>query len=495
MAGSRTLKLSILADVDDLRKKLNEADNEVQGFGGKLGNFAKVAGAAFAAAGAAAAAYAGKLLVDGVKAAIEDEAAQAKLATTLGNVTGATKAQIAATEDYITKTSLAFGVTDDQLRPSLDRLVRSTQNVEEAQKLQNLALNIAAGTGKDLTAVSEALAKAHDGNFGALKKLGVSLDESIIKSKDFDAATAALASTFEGQATIQADTFQGKMARLSIAFSEAKETVGGFVLDALTPLVSGFVDKGIPAIQNVATEIGQNLAPVFKSIFSIIAEDVFPIFKNWFSFLIYELVPAISKLLIPIFQGLKGAYDKIRDALIENQDELKPFLDLLKAIWNFAKDFLVPFLGGAFKKALDIIGSTVAGLINGFSTLVSIINGVIGAIRTMIDLVARNSIVSGIAGFIDNAFGGGKASGGSVNAGTSYLVGEQGAELFTPSTKGVITPLDNLGGGGVVNNININVSGAIDPTAVARQINDILNREATLSGTFTSLGVSRLVAI
>jgi len=196
MAGNRTLKLSILADVDDLKKKLNQGSDEVEGFGSKLGKFGKVAGLAFAAAGAAAAAYAGKLAIDGVKAAIEDEAAQTRLATSLKNVTGATDAQIKSTEAYILQSSLAFNVTDDKLRPSLDRLVRSTKDVEEAQKLQTLAINIAAGTGKDLQAVSEALAKAHDGNFTALKKLGGGIDENILKSKDFDDATAALSKTF-----------------------------------------------------------------------------------------------------------------------------------------------------------------------------------------------------------------------------------------------------------------------------------------------------------
>ena len=184
MAGnSRTLKLSILADVDQLKKSLNTGSNDVQGFSSKLGDFSKKAGLAFAAAGAAAAAYAGKLLVDGVKSAIADEAAQAKLATTLENVTGATKTQIKAVEDYITQTALANGVTDDKLRPSLDRLIRSTKDATKAQELQSLALDIAAGTGKDLQAVSEALGKAYDGNLGALKKLGVGIDESIIKSK------------------------------------------------------------------------------------------------------------------------------------------------------------------------------------------------------------------------------------------------------------------------------------------------------------------------
>ena len=119
MAGIPKIKITFDADFDELKKGVKGAQNEVEGFGSKMGGFAKKAGAAFAVAGAAAAAYAGVLLVDGVKSAIEDEAAQAKLATTLENVTGATKDQIAAVEDYITQTALANGITDDVLRPSL----------------------------------------------------------------------------------------------------------------------------------------------------------------------------------------------------------------------------------------------------------------------------------------------------------------------------------------------------------------------------------------
>ena len=134
MAGIPKIKITFDADFDELRRGVKGATDEVEGFGSRAKKFGKVAGLAFAAAGAAAVAYAGKLAIDGVKAAIEDEAAQAKLATTLGNVTGATDKQVAAIESYITKTSLAFGVTDDELRPSLDRLVRSTKDVEEGSK-------------------------------------------------------------------------------------------------------------------------------------------------------------------------------------------------------------------------------------------------------------------------------------------------------------------------------------------------------------------------
>jgi hypothetical protein len=245
---SRTLKLAILGEVKGLTDSLKKSEKDVETFGDKVEGFSRKAGLAFAAATAAAALYAGKLIKEGVESAIADEKAQATLAKTLENVTGATKSQIASVEEYILKTSLATGVTDDELRPSLDRLTRSVKDVDEAQKLQTLALDIAAGSGKSLGSVSEALAKAYDGNYGALKRLGVPLDESIIKSKDFDAATKALSSTFKDQASVQADTFEGRMRKLKTALDEAKESVGAALLPSLQKLVTFITDRVLPQI-------------------------------------------------------------------------------------------------------------------------------------------------------------------------------------------------------------------------------------------------------
>ena len=486
MAGIPKIKITFDADFDELKKGVKGAQNEVEGFGSKMGGFAKKAGKAFAIAGAAAAAYAGVLLVDGVKSAIEDEAAQAKLATTLENVTGATKNQVAAVESYITQTALANGITDDVLRPSLDRLVRATKDVEEAQKLQTLALDIAACTGKDLSAVSEALAKAHDGNLGALKKLGVGIDENILKSKDFDAATAALAKTFEGQASTQAETFQGKMARLTVAFDEAKETVGSYVLDAITPLISSFVDKGIPAIQGIAENLSVKLGPAFQSIFKFIKEELLPILITWWKFLYDEVIPAIGRIVVPILEGLKSAFDKIKKAITDNSTELQPFLGFLKTVWKFISENLVPLLGGAFKLALEAIGTIIAGLITGFSKLANFIDDVIGKMTAMVNFIKNNPLVSGLTGVISNVFGGARAMGGPVSPGKSYLVGERGPELFTPSGSGNIVPNSAMGGGTV---INLTVNGALDAEGTARTIVDILNR----SNARGALGANRLV--
>ena len=435
MAGqSRTLKLSILADVDQLKKSLNTGSTEVEGFAGKLGGFAKKASAAFAVATVAAAAYAGKLLIDGVKSAIADEAAQDKLATTLKNVTGATNNQIAAVEDYITKTSLANGVTDDVLRPSLDRLIRSTKDATKAQELQSLALDIAAGTGKDLQAVSEALGRAYDGNFGSLKKLGIQIDEGIIKSKDFDAAAAALAGTFEGQASKQAETFQGKMARLTIAFDEAKETVGSYVLDALTPLLDGFVNKGIPAIQDFAGNLSKTLGPAFEKIFKVIRDDLLPILTKWWLFLYEEVIPAIGSVVGPILEGLKSAFDKIKKAITDNEAELQPFYDALAKVWDFIKKYLAPLLGGAFKTALEVIGDLVAGLVTGFSNLVGFISDTVTKLKAFVEFVKNNPITQFFGGG-DNSKGL-KAGGAEFNPnfGTDNNGGfDTGGNTFMPS--------------------------------------------------------------
>ena len=289
MAGSRTLKLSILADVDDLKKKLGTAENEVEGFGGKLEKFGKVAGAAFAAAAAAAAVYAGKLAIDGVKAAIEDEAAQQRLANALKNVTDVTDEQIKSIEEQILKTSLATGVADDKLRPALQRLTVATRDVTKSQDLLKLALDISAATGKDVETVSNALAKAYEGNAGALSRLGVGISAAEAKTLGFEGTVKQLSDTFGGAAATQANTFQGQIERLKVAFDEAKESVGAALLPTLQNLLNYFINTVIPkfiefknaAIQPVTDAIERNKESL-TTLYNIIRNYIVPVIINGF---------------------------------------------------------------------------------------------------------------------------------------------------------------------------------------------------------------------
>jgi hypothetical protein len=246
--GNRTLKLSILADVDDLKKKLGEADKAVEGNASKISEFGKKAAAAFAVAAVAAAAYGTKLAIDGVKAAIEDEQAQLRLANALRTATGATDAQIKATEDMILKTSLATGVADEQLRPAFQRLAVSTKDTVEAQKLLNLALDISKGKGIELETVANALGRAQDGNTTALGRLGLGLSKAELSTLSFTEVQDKLSKLYGGAAADNAETFQGKIDRLNVAFGEAKESLGL----ALLPQVEKFIDylnaTGIPTL-------------------------------------------------------------------------------------------------------------------------------------------------------------------------------------------------------------------------------------------------------
>ncbi len=133
-SDSRALTLKLLADTADFQKKLQNGSKDIDSIGERAAEFGKKAALAFAAAGAAIGAFA----VSAVKAAAEDEAAQLKLAETIRSTTKATDDQIKGVERYITQTSIAAGITDDQLRPAFSRLVRSTNDVEDAQKLLNL---------------------------------------------------------------------------------------------------------------------------------------------------------------------------------------------------------------------------------------------------------------------------------------------------------------------------------------------------------------------
>ena len=175
MAQSRTLKLALLADIANFSTNMNTAGKQSDTLGGQFEAFGKKAALAFAAAGAAIGAYA-KVAIENAAA---DEKAQRNLALTIENTTSATARQIAGVEDYISTTSLAIGITDDELRPAFGRLVRSTKDVEDAQKLLNLALDVSAATGKPLEAVANALGKAYDGNLNALGRLGLGIDQSL----------------------------------------------------------------------------------------------------------------------------------------------------------------------------------------------------------------------------------------------------------------------------------------------------------------------------
>ena len=238
MADVRTLKLNLLADVSDFSRGISGADDQTNKFEKNLRTNGKKMARSIGFVTIAVGAMATALAVDAVKAAAEDEVSQKKFQETLKDTAGVIDSTvIKSINDYIERMQFATGFSDGELRDSLGRLTRSTGNVTEAQDLQTLAMDISRGTGKDLTTVSDNLAKAYDGNEGALKRMGVPLDDNILKSGDFKDITDELTRLFGGQASTYADTYQGKLDIVNQRLGELKESGGKPLLDTLGTLL------------------------------------------------------------------------------------------------------------------------------------------------------------------------------------------------------------------------------------------------------------------
>jgi hypothetical protein len=529
MAGSRTLKLSILAETKDLVAGLNTASKETESFGDKATEFGKKAALAFAVAGAAIGSY--------VKVAIEnaaaDEKAQRNLALTIENTTKATAAQIAGVEKYISATSIAIGVTDDELRPAFGRLVRSTKDVEDAQKLLNLALDISAATGKPLEAIANSLGKAYDGNLNALGRLGLGIDQSILKSKDFDKVFNTLTKTFGGFADNEAQSTEKAFARIKIASDEVQEQIGAALLPVVQELAEFILSDVVPNVQSFvngltgqgsleeatgnatdgAFKFGEQVKKIIKTVVALKDEIIIVAGVIATMFVVSKISAAVMGT-IALIKSLIKAYNALKASSIvagvASAFALNPLLGvgavaLAAAVLAGANalagrsdtdtsDLGVPSTGG-FSGTMPngqpfVTGGSTAGTAGGGISIPSVggstFGGAAGASGTgAVATVAKkaNEAITNIAGAFDN-----------FTSGTTTLAGIEAASNrpFAFGTSGVNTnTLAGILAASAQPTINVTVNGAIDREGTARTIVETLNSSA-YRGTG---GASNLVAL
>jgi hypothetical protein len=469
-------------------KGVQEAEKALEGLRDRAGRaFKAIAKGATIATGALAAG-----LGASVKAAADDAKEQAKLRTSLKNTTGATDANVDAIEDQISAMTLASGVADTKLRSAMEILARATGDSDTAMSQLTLAMDIAAGTGKDLDQVSLALGKAYNGQFTALTKLGVPLDESITKSKDFTAAANALNDAFGGTQAALADTAVGRVDRLKVAFGEASETLGTALLPLLEKVVGFATTTLIPAFEKVSAVfdkeglggvlrlIGENIKEAAPKVLEAIGEvlqklgawiidtglpllrDKLVQLKDAFTAWIKESGPeALQNLGRFLGDMIEWILTKGVPKLIEATAKLS--IALLKWLVDIGPELLkgLALFAGEFAKGIiDSMVEAFKGLANkGLEIGKAFANAIIGFInRNAIDKL--NDLLEFKVGPIsinppDIPQIPALANGGIVTGPTLALIGEAGPEA--------VIPLDRMGTGG--NNITINVNGG-DPNAV-----------------------------
>ena len=231
--------IPVVSKFDD--KGLKQAQSAFAGLGSSMKSILGAAGIAVGLSSIVTG------LQDATKAAIEDTKSQALLATQLRNTVGASDAQIASVEESIRAMQLHASVADDVIRPAFATLVRSTQDVGKATALMNIALDVAAGTGKDLGAVSMALGKAVNGSNTALIKLVPSI-------KNASDPMSELAKQFDGAAKAAANN--DPLQRLNTIFGEMQESIGTALLPDLNNLADFFAStEGQKNISDTADAI------------------------------------------------------------------------------------------------------------------------------------------------------------------------------------------------------------------------------------------------
>jgi hypothetical protein len=437
MADVRTLKLNLLADVSDFNRGISGADDHTNKFEKNLRSNGKKMAKSIGLVTVAIGAMATALAVDAVKAAAEDEVSQAKFRESLKDSAGVTDEFVDSLDGVIEKMQFMSGFSDGQLRDGLGRLTRSTEDVTEAQDLLELAMDISRGTGKDLDTVVGNLAKAYDGNEGALKRMGVPLDEAILKSGDFKDITDELTRLFGGQASTYAETYQGKLDIVNQRLGELKESAGTKLLDPLGKLLE-MVNDVAKGFAGESTDSG------LTGKVGMLQRELDGDGKNG----AYSLGESLRMLA--------DSFGALFDALNDDKDADSTLNSLAGALENVAAGInsiadayrkgktALEFIGRADKKFQDFLGVPEA---------------------------ARGPMA--------------RAAGGSVMGGQSYRVGEFGPELFVPSGSGSIRK-DNGAGNGVT----IIMNGVIDGESARRSIERLLQDSSRRTGAINLVGAT-----
>ena len=493
------ISIPIVTELDN--KGIDRAVREFQ----KLETSGQKAGFAIKKAAAPAALALGVLADfagDAVKAFMEDDKAAQILATSLKNTTGATDAQVASVEKFITQTSIAAAVSDDELRPALEKLVRGTGDVTKAQDLLSLALNISAGTGKDLGAVSDALSKAFNGQLGPLKKLDPALASLIENGATTDEVFAALAGTFKGAASTSANTASGKMKSFSIQMDEFKESVGAAVMPIIQKLMpaltkmGNWISNNVGLVVTLGSVIGGIAAAVFLAngalaawaAVSAVTAAINSVTAASFSALWVATGAVVIIAIIAALVALQVKFDIFGKAIDGIKIGFNAVWGAIKYVFDWAKNnwpLLLAIITGPFGMAIAFVIKFKDDIMGVFSLIYNGIKATMGFVADVISAPFKAAFRA-VAGLWNNTIGklsfsvpswvpgiGGKgfdvpdipmlAEGGIVTGPQLAMIGERGPEAVIPLSK-----LGSMGFGGGAS-ITVNVNGG-DPNSVVRAL-------------------------
>lgn len=405
---SKSITIRILGDASQFGKATQEVQGKLGGLTSKLGAVAGAVGGAFAV---------GKIVDFGqasINAAADDAKSQALLQRTLQNTIGARKADVASVENQISKWQTAVGVADDELRPAYGNLIRATHDTGEANKEMGIALDIAAAKGLDVETVTNAMSKAHMGNIGALKKLGVVTTDASGKTLTLDQVMQNANKTFGGSAKAAAETTAGKMAKLKVQFGELEEKIGGALIPVVGKLADFFLTKVLPAGQALVGWIEDHWPPVQQVITNVVGSIVAFVQEHW---------PQVQAVVSSVMSAVQAIISTVSSVIMGIWENFGSYvLSYIETVWDNIKVVVtaaINIVRGIIKVVTSLIHGDWSGVWDGIKGILSaawdgikgiVSNGIkqagaiLGAGWTAIKLVvsaAWDGLVSAITGYVE----------------------------------------------------------------------------------------------
>ena len=395
MAGNRTLKLSILADTDDLVKGLKKAEGETANAGNRIGDTFKKVGAAAIAAGAVVSAFAIKLGVDAVKAASD-------LGETLSKTNVLFGESSAAVVQFAESAAATFGQSKQQALDAASTFATFGRSaglagddlVKFSTDFVGLASDLASFNNTSPEQAINAIGSALRGEAEPLRQFGVLLDDATLKNA---ALELGLISTTKNALTPQQKVLaaqkviyeqttaaQGDFARtsdglantqriLTAEFENIKVIIGTALLPVITNLFKFVNEKIIPAISEFAESFSQKATPFIDKFTKVVIDFVLPALRNLYNFIILELVPTIRNFFAPIIEVLISFFVKLKNVFQENEAGLQVFLGVATKFWEFVKGSLAPLISDFISGTLKILAAVVLSAVDAFFKLYEIV--------------------------------------------------------------------------------------------------------------------------
>ena len=510
MAGSRTLKLSILADVNNLTKGLNSGTKDVQTFGDKITKFGKLAGAAFLAAGVAATAFAVKFAKDAIVAGEAAATANARIEqinTSMGLFGDSVNVVSERLIKYAEETARATGIDTNSIKATQAKLLTFKELAATANEVggqfdraTQAAIDLAsAGFGAAETNAVQLGKALNDPIKGitALNKQGVTFTEQeknrikvLVESNRIGEAQADILKAIETQVGGTALATANATDKMKVGFQQVTERVGIALLPIVEKFTNFLLTVLFPTFEKYVLPVVQKLSDAFSDKSGGLGNNIANVAKT------------LKSIFLPIWNGLLGAFNSVKGAVMDN-------LGAFTQLGSYIAKYLAPVIGTVLGGAFNIVGKIASGVITVVGQVVRVLNGLIGG---AIDGI--NALIKAY-NFANNIFGGkdiGLISKPSLSVGSTSIAGVPAVSTKIPSIPKISTTTGGSTGGsassgGVAtaarvaasaaassagipsnfnvgsfrmaeergNTYNINVNGAIDKEGTARVIVDTLN--------------------